>query len=593
MSYVIKKTDGNIVATITDGTVDKASTSITLIGKNYKGIGEIYNTNLVRLLENFSNSSPPNNQIKGQLWFNSNTSKLNVFDGTNWRPVGSPFVTKSRPGNLVEGDLWIDSASQQLKFFDGANLITAGPIYTYSQGKTGWAVEEIVDNRGNTKIIASMYVSDIRMAILNPVQFTPLLAVAGFTTGLDDLKAGLSFSTLVSNNTINAPSQSTLRLIDSVDGELESTSFVRSDKSGSINGSLIIQSDSGVTIGASSDISLFVETGNVVFANQVEDSNVTIQTRNGDGFQNSIVVNSASKSVTIYPDDTWSSSTPTFRVNGNTTIEGTLTVVGATEFTNSTTLQVTDKNIELAVVADPTTTTANGAGITVLAGTGGDKTIQWLKDGSTISVSPLTTVPTWELNDNVRIPNTNAYYIGNNNVLTNNTLGPSIVSSSLTTVGDLVDLTVAKFNLTDNILSITDTEQNLEISVNSARLITLTNRVKIRNVANPAQEYDVANKTYVDRKKTSINYLTVDITGLAVPNVDLIAQLNALLPMDDEEGNVISEGDIARVLCLSYTNTSLPATQPTVSRVLKVYRCEIVGGNRTWVHQTLRDVVVS
>jgi hypothetical protein len=79
MPYVIKKTDGNIVATVTDGTVDNSSTSLKLIGKNFKGIGEIYNSNLVYLLENFSNSSPPNNQIKGQLWFNSNTSKLKRF----------------------------------------------------------------------------------------------------------------------------------------------------------------------------------------------------------------------------------------------------------------------------------------------------------------------------------------------------------------------------------------------------------------------------------------------------------------------------------------------------------------------------------
>ena len=67
MSYIIRKTDGSIVATVTDGTVDRVSTSLTLLGKNYKGIGEIYNTNLVSLLESFANTSPPSNQIKGQL----------------------------------------------------------------------------------------------------------------------------------------------------------------------------------------------------------------------------------------------------------------------------------------------------------------------------------------------------------------------------------------------------------------------------------------------------------------------------------------------------------------------------------------------
>ena len=52
MAYTINKTDGTVVATITDGTVNN-STSLTLFGKSYSGFGEALNENLVKLLENF------------------------------------------------------------------------------------------------------------------------------------------------------------------------------------------------------------------------------------------------------------------------------------------------------------------------------------------------------------------------------------------------------------------------------------------------------------------------------------------------------------------------------------------------------------
>jgi hypothetical protein len=589
MPYVIKKNDGNIVATVTDGTVDTSSTSLTLIGKNYKGIGEIYNTNLVYLLESFANSSPPNNQIKGQLWFNTSSSKLNVYDGSSWRPVGSPFVSNSRPSNLVQGDLWIDSGSQQLKFYDGANLITAGPEYTASQGKTGWVVEEIIDTRGNTKIVGSMYVANIRMAILNTVEFVPLLPIDGFTTGILPLKAGLSFSFSVPSNNINAPAQSAQTLVDPVDGELTTDKFVRSDKSGSITGSLTLTGAAGLTLGPNSNISLYVDTsggvGNyhTMMTNQVENSKLTLQVRDPSGFQNAIVLDPALKKVSLYPTDTWATTqgiAPQFYVNANTTITGSLTVVGETQFTNSTTVQISDKNIELAVVDNPTNTTANGAGITVLGGSNNNKTLKWSSAGITVTLSPLVTLPTWEVNDNFKVPSTNGYYVGSNPVLNTTTLGPTVVTSSLTTVGTLGELAAAQFTLVDNVITV-DPSANLEINVDAGKIITLTNRVRINNVEAPALQFDVANKDYVDQVKTSINYITIDTTNFSNPEVDAISQINGLIP-----ATTVNVNDIVRVLCLNYDSI------PIVTKMVRVYACELVFGTRTWVHQTGQDLVV-
>ena len=585
MPYIIKKTDGNIIATVTDGTVDTSSTSLTLIGKNYKGIGEIYNENLVYLLENFANSSPPGNQVKGQLWYNINTSKLNVYDGSNWRPVGSPFVSNSKPSNLVSGDFWIDTASQQLKFFDGINLITAGPIYTKNQGKSGWVVEEIVSDNGDTKLITSLYSAGIRVAIVSTSEFKPLVAINGFTTGLDSIRAGLTFSTLVDGNTVHAVVATAQTVFDSVDGNLDSTKFVRSDKSGSISGTLSVTGTNGVTIGPSADISIYVDAlstpNNTVISNQVIDSKMILRTRSADSFQDSVVIDPSTRTLGIYPNDTWkvdAVSAPTILVNGNTTIEGTLTVKGETQFTNSTTLQVADKNIELAVVDTPTATTANGAGVTVLGGLSGNKTITWLSAG--VFLPPSTNISTWEVSDNLKIPSTNSFYVGSNQVLNATTLGPSVVSSSLTSVGTLGELTVGDIYVTNN--KISATTGNMVLSVQAGNIISLENLVRVNNVASPLFQFDVANKDYVDRVKTAITYLTIDITGFDTPNTQAVAQIEAMIP-----ANSVNAGDIVRVLCLSYTSGN---PVPTVVRLVKEFVCQLPSGIRTWVYD--RDISV-
>ena len=65
-------------------------------------------------------------------------------------------------------------------------------------------------------------------------------------------------------------------------------------------------------------------------------------------------------------------------VGGNATITGNLVVNGTTTTVSSTTVEVADKNIELGKVASPSDTTADGGGITLDAGSDGDKTWNWV-----------------------------------------------------------------------------------------------------------------------------------------------------------------------------------------------------------------------
>ena len=65
MSYTINKTDGEVLTTLLDGTIN-SDTGIKLIGRNYPTYGEIQNENFIKLLENFAGSTAPN-QVLGYV----------------------------------------------------------------------------------------------------------------------------------------------------------------------------------------------------------------------------------------------------------------------------------------------------------------------------------------------------------------------------------------------------------------------------------------------------------------------------------------------------------------------------------------------
>ena len=82
MAYKLNKTDGTLLVDLIDGTLDTASTSISLIGRNYTGFGEALNENFVKILENFANTSSPSNPIEGQLWWDKSDARLKVSEGS-------------------------------------------------------------------------------------------------------------------------------------------------------------------------------------------------------------------------------------------------------------------------------------------------------------------------------------------------------------------------------------------------------------------------------------------------------------------------------------------------------------------------------
>ena len=128
MSYTITRTNGSTLVTIPD-TEKNTAYGITLIGRNYSGYGVFLNDNFVSLLENFAAGTPPAQPISGQLWFNSDNSTLQLWQGTNWKTLTYTNVSGTVPLSGVSsvGDLWWDTTSQQLKIYGGltsANVVS-------------------------------------------------------------------------------------------------------------------------------------------------------------------------------------------------------------------------------------------------------------------------------------------------------------------------------------------------------------------------------------------------------------------------------------------------------------------------------------
>lgn len=112
MSYIIFKTDGTVLTTIPDGTVNTTSTPLALPGRLYPGYGQVIDTDIVHLLENFADNTPPANALQGQLWFNTDNSTMYICpaDGesntSNWLTLATIDANGDAAfNNLVVGNL--------------------------------------------------------------------------------------------------------------------------------------------------------------------------------------------------------------------------------------------------------------------------------------------------------------------------------------------------------------------------------------------------------------------------------------------------------------------------------------------------------
>lgn len=183
MPYTIKKFNGQTVATIQDGTVDSVSTDLNLPGKNYAGYGKSLNESLVFLLENFANAIEPPNKITGQLWFDTSVKKIKVYNGINFKSLGSIEYGTTAPTGQLTGDQWFNTTTNQLFVYDGTEHKLIGPLLT-SPNAAQLVSKRLIDTGGNIRTVLQADLDDSTIAIISKDEFdinasqTP---VTGFT----------------------------------------------------------------------------------------------------------------------------------------------------------------------------------------------------------------------------------------------------------------------------------------------------------------------------------------------------------------------------------------------------------------------------
>ena len=249
MSYLVNKTNGELIATLLDGQTNTSVSSITLIGKQVTGYGELQNENFLHILENFANSIDPSHPLAGQLWWNTVTNTMQVYTGSAWRPVTGFTSANSAPSAPVVGDQWWDQTNDQFKVYSGTEWVTVGPAYSKLDSKTGALVENIYDTGATKHSVIKLYHNNYVTAIISrDAAFTPNVAIDGFTT----VNPGVTFS----SNVAGIKLYGTATNADTVNN-LTTSQFMRTDDDTGTTGTLSV--DGQLNVGQSGEFNVTVD----------------------------------------------------------------------------------------------------------------------------------------------------------------------------------------------------------------------------------------------------------------------------------------------------------------------------------------------
>jgi len=357
MAYTINKTDGTVVTTITDGTVDN-TTSLQLFGKSYSGFGEGLNENLVKLLENAASTAAPTAPLKGELWFDTTTNQLKVYDGTSFKPTGGSKSSASQPTSPSAGDLWHDTANDQVSVYTGSAWLLVGPVYTSGQTLSGWKIETLASSGGN-KVVSSMYVGNTRVAILSKETFTPSATQTGFA----EIKAGLTLnSTLGAVFEGSSTQASTLDVSGTTNTSgtvIAGGNFLRADAADTTTGALTVDTDDGILIGDSQELRITVASNNVTVAQTSQDKDLSFTVNDGGVTKTPIALTGASGDITL---------------TGDVTISGNLTISGSYD---KSTVDVSTYVDAFIGVNEGNGTDVDGGLIVERGSTGNEARVQW------------------------------------------------------------------------------------------------------------------------------------------------------------------------------------------------------------------------
>ena len=327
MAYKLNNTFGTLLVTLPDGTIDVSTTDLTLIGKGYAGFGEKLNENLIKLLENFNNTTAPTNKQQGQLWYDKTNNQINVYTGTKWKPVGSTTNSATSPANAVQGDMWFDTTNTQLYVYTGSAWTLIGPTTVAGSGVTQVVSEVSPDNTGVNQSYLKLVANDSVVGVVSDRAFTPsstdATSLALISAGFATVAQGIQLSTSVAS----AKFRGTATDSDALGG-VAAANYLRSDTNDTTTGRLSVQTNDGIRIGNGNNGTITVADNDLTISNTSEDQDIVFTVNDGGATKEALRISGADgriENLTV----------------GNLFVEGSQTIV------NTTTLSVEDNIIEL------------------------------------------------------------------------------------------------------------------------------------------------------------------------------------------------------------------------------------------------------
>ena len=287
MAYTINKTDGTVLTTVADATLDE-TTNIGLIGQGYSGYGETQNENFIKLLENFANTSAnePSRPVVGQLFYNSTAQQIQVYDGSQFKAVSGCIVSASQPTTGSTGDLWLETSTNQVYVYTGTawKLVSAGSTDTDARSAT------ITDSTGTDRLVIELVVQNTIVGIVSKVEFTPQTTVTGFAT----VKKGITLSSDISDNKF----QGTATDSDALGG-VAAANYMRSNADDTTSGTVTITKDASLILGEDSDITLTQSGANFTVKNVTSDGDIIFNINDGGVDTTVLTLNGSTSNVTV------------------------------------------------------------------------------------------------------------------------------------------------------------------------------------------------------------------------------------------------------------------------------------------------------
>lgn len=264
--YIINKTDGNVIATINDGATNN-STSLTLVGRNYVGYGELLQENLVKILENFAKNTAPSNPLIGQLWFDTSLNVLKVYtNNAAFKTIAMSSASSVPPTNPIVGNFWYDINNNNLKIYNGSSWTIIGP-------KLGSNVVTIIDNLTNERDVVIFELNGNVVGVLNDgIEFTPLAPFYGYTS----IKPGLNLTPALNPNVVNI--NGTAANAAKFNG-LTTDAFLQTSGDVVLQGNLAVKNNSGLWLGNTLNFRITNEPtlNNITFRNFANNGNFELQ----------------------------------------------------------------------------------------------------------------------------------------------------------------------------------------------------------------------------------------------------------------------------------------------------------------------------